>query len=79
MKTENDDEKEFKVKSYGKSELASLYLPDITPGSATTLLMKWIQKSPDLAEALANKGLQPLDRRFTPAQVQLIVNAIGEP
>lgn len=79
MKTEKDDEKEFKVKSYGKSELASLYLPDITSGSATTLLMKWIQKSPGLVEALADKGLQPLDRRFTPAQVQLIVNAIGEP
>lgn len=79
MKTENDDEKKFKLKSYGKSELAALYLPDIAPRSAADVLKKWIDKSPGLSEALAATGLQLLDRRYTPAQVQLIVQVLGEP
>ena len=79
MKTDNDDEKKFKLKSYGKSELAALYLPEIAPRSAADVLKKWIDKSPGLADALAATGLQLLDRRYTPAQVQLIVQALGEP
>lgn len=43
MKTENDEEKKFKLKSYGKSELAALYLPDIAPRSAADVLNLMLQ------------------------------------
>lgn len=76
---EEDEEKMFKLKSYGKSELASLYLPDIAPRSAADVLKKWIDKSPGLPQALAATGLQLLDRRYTPAQVRFIIQALGEP
>lgn len=76
---EEKEEKAFKVKSYGKSELAALYMPDVTPKSALEALKKWIDKFPGLAAALAATGLQPCDKRYTPAQVRMITEAIGRP
>lgn len=78
MKKE-ETEKDFKVKSYGKSELASLYMPDVTPKSALEALRKWIDKFPGLKEALAAARLQLHDKRYTPMQVRLITEAIGTP
>ena len=72
-------EKKFRIKSYGKSELASLYMPEISPKSAASELRKWIGKSPGLTEALSATGLRTKDKRYTPAQAELIVEAIGEP
>lgn len=78
-KEEEEDEKPFQVKSYGKSELAALYLPEISPKSATETVRKWIERAPGLSDALTATGLQPLDKRYTPAQVRMIVEALGEP
>lgn len=72
-------EKKFEIRSYGRSELASIYMPDIEAQSASKTLKKWIQKYPGLAEALSTTGLEPSARRYTPAQVRLIVEALGEP
>lgn len=72
-------EKKFRAKSYGKSELAALYMPDISPKSAAEELRRWIRKFPGLEDALAAAGLGARDKRYTPAQVRLIVEAIGEP
>lgn len=76
---EDEEEKKFKIRSYGKSELAALYMPDISPKSAAEVLRKWIARFPGLAESLASTGLRAEDRRYTPAQVRLIVRAIGLP
>lgn len=72
-------DKKFELRSYGKSELASIYLPGITPDSACKTLRKWIDKYPGLNEELLATGLSATDRRYTPAQVRLIVEALGEP
>lgn len=79
MNINRKEEENFKIRNYGKSELASLYIPDIAPYSAADVLRKWIAKAPGLAEALAASGLKPKDKRYTPAQVQMIVSVIGEP
>ena len=50
-------EKKFRIKSYGKSELASLYMPEISPKSAASELRKWIGKSPGLTVALSSSVL----------------------
>lgn len=71
--------KDFEIRSYGKSELAGLYMPDIEPQSALKTIKRWIEKYPGLPEALTEAGLTPNDRRYTPRQVKLIVTAIGEP
>lgn len=79
MKQEIQEDQAFKIRSYGKSELAALYMPDIAPKSAGETMKKWIVKYPGLAGALAATGLENKDKRYTPAQVRLIVEAIGEP
>ncbi|MBP1613188.1 MAG: hypothetical protein H6Q13_636 [Bacteroidetes bacterium] len=79
MSTIINEEKPFRIQSYGKSELAAFYLPNITRKSAADTLKRWISKIPGLNNALQQAGLLPADRRYTPLQVQLIVNALGEP
>ena len=69
----------FRYRSYGKSELASLYLPDILPGSAMREFNEWIAAFPGLMEALCATGLARKSKRYTPAQVRLIAGALGEP
>lgn len=76
---EENGERKFIIRSYGKSEFASFYMPGICPKSAGEAMRKWIAKYPGLAEALAATGLDTKDRKYTPAQVGLIVGAIGEP
>ena len=56
MKTDaepTDDEKKektFEYRSYGKGELAMLYLPDIQQQSAVDRFNKWIAAAPGLKE-----------------------------
>ena len=71
---------EFKVKAYGKSELAMLYFPDA--GSAHTAvnhLMSWIHRNPELSEGLMKMGYRKSDKFFTPKQVAVIAEYLGEP
>lgn len=73
-----DEQGNFRIRAYGRQELALLYNPDITPEAAYRKLQRWIDYAPGLRERLdmagSNKG-----RTWTPAQVALIVEAIGEP
>lgn len=70
---------EFQIRSYGKSELALMYLPDVTPDATRRTLMAWIRRSPGLTDRLREAGLTPPSHYFTPRQVSLIVDALGEP
>ena len=54
----------FEIRTYGRTELAQLYCPDLYPG---------------LRAGLSTLGLSPRSRSYTPAQVSLIVGALGEP
>lgn len=69
----------FYCRSYGKSELAALYLPDILPQSAMKQFNEWIDLYPGLADELRKSGLRRKSKRYTPAQVKMIIKAIGEP
>jgi len=69
----------FRVKSYSKQELAMLYNPDISPAAARNKLMEWIRLYPGLTEHLRASGLGTHAKVLTPAQVRLIVDALGEP
>ena len=71
--------KEFEIRQYGRTELAQLYSPDITPEAAWKKLKLWIEHFPGLTELLTSAGYQGRQRIFTPAQVTMIVEAIGEP
>ena len=69
----------MKIRTYGKGELAQLYCPNITTAAARKKLMLWINYYPHLMENLYAIGFSDSARSFTPAQVKLIVDALGEP
>ena len=73
------EEPAFLIRSYGKGELAALYLPHLHPRSALASFNDWIGRFPGLGTALQQAGLAANARRYTPAQVKLIVGALGEP
>ena len=74
-----EEEKTFQYRSYGKGELASLYLPNITQQSAVERFNEWIDAAPGLKERLLATGMNPQSRRYTPAQVRLIGEVLEEP
>lgn len=69
----------FEAREYGRQELAQLYSPDILPESAWKKLKRWIEHYPGLTERLSAIGYNGNSHTFTPAQVRLIVEALGEP
>ena len=69
----------FEIRTYGRTELAQLYCPDLCPESAYRKLKHWIDLYPGLRAGLSALGLSPRSRSYTPAQVSLSVGALGEP
>ena len=69
----------FQIRSYGKSELALCYSPDITESAARRKLMRWIDRKPGLKGAMRAAGYNELSHTFLPLEVKLIVEALGEP
>ena len=69
----------FLIRSYGKGELAMYYLPGIAQQTAVNRLNEWIRTAPGLEQRLLARGMNPYCRRYTPAQVQLMINVFGEP
>ena len=55
---------EFKIRAYGRMELAQLYSPELCPG---------------LLQRLYDLGYESKRRSFTPLEVRVIVDALGEP
>ncbi|WP_300701973.1 DUF4248 domain-containing protein [Bacteroides sp.] len=69
----------FVIRTYGRTELAQIYCPDLCPQAAFRKLNHWIDLYPGLRDDLSALGLCPHTRTYTPAQVGLIVAALGEP
>lgn len=70
----------FTNRSYTKKELALLYSPSAAdPHSAVNRLMAWINRCAPLCQQLARHGYRKTDKRFTPQQVNLIAQYLGEP
>ena len=63
----------FKIRTFGRTELAQLYCPELCPQAAFRKLNQWIDLYPNLREELLALGLSPKSRTYTPAQVGLIV------
>jgi len=65
--------------SLSKTQLATLYSPEITTTAALKRLQRWMALNHDLNEALAKTGYIPTQRVFTKNQVELIFKYLGEP
>lgn len=77
MKEESEDR--FIVRGYGKGELAMLYMPGICRSGALKQFNRWIERNTRLTAELIETGYDGTERIFTPKQVELIVEYIGEP
>lgn len=62
-----------------KRELARLYSPNVCPKSALRLLNQYIHKADGLLEALERTGYSHHARHFTPMQLALVLQHLGEP
>lgn len=71
--------KEFIIRAYGRMELAQLYSPELTDIAAYRKMKKWILLSPGLLQRLYDLGYQPGRRSYTPLEVRVIIDALGEP
>lgn len=69
----------FEIREYGRMELAAQYCRSIMPESAWKKFRRWMHLYPGLMERLRAIGYSERSRSFTPAQVRLIVEALGEP
>ncbi|MBQ7423378.1 MAG: DUF4248 domain-containing protein [Prevotella sp.] len=70
--------KDFTIRTYGRAELAQQYCPNVAPMTAYRKLNSWIDTYPDLRRRLTALGAGR-SRTYTPRQVQIIVEALGEP
>ena len=66
---------EFKIRAYGRMELAQLYSPELTDIAA----YRKISLCPGLLQRLYDLGYESKRRSFTPLEVRVIVDALGEP
>ena len=69
----------FVIRTYGRTELAQIYCPNLCPEAAFRKLKHWIDLCPGLRDGLSALGGSPRSRSYTPAQVKLIVELLGEP
>ena len=65
---------EFKIRSYGRTELAQVYFPCMHPSAAWEKLKGWLLINPALRHLPTQR-----QRTFTPAEVRLIIGILGEP
>lgn len=80
MNTDNyPEEKKFKIRTYGFTELAQLYNPALQPASAANALRRWINYNPKLAAALKETGWIKGQRKLTPLQTEQLRRFLGEP
>lgn len=76
-----EETEKFVVRCYGKSELASMYFPDLRREMAGQKLKRWIRKCTDLSNELnkAEYGCRMQTRAYSAREVRLIVHYLGEP
>ena len=70
---------ETTMKEYGRTELAQLYCPTLTPDAAWRKLKRWIGLNSDLTRELTELGYTARQRTFTPRMVSRIFHWLGEP
>lgn len=66
-------------RTFYKQELAMLYFPDDNPKVARDKLTRWINRCKPLSQAMAETFYRTTSKSYTPRQVLLIIEYLGEP
>ena len=69
----------FKIHSYGVTQLAMIYSSDLTASGALKRFRRWIDTNPVLHEQLGFTKGKRRPSSFTPSEVKMIVDQLGEP
>ena len=70
----------FRIRPYSKRELAKLYFPDTANlDSAVSNLRLWMRRNNEIMEKLHATGYRTHCKIFTPKQVRILVDILGEP
>lgn len=67
------------IRSYTRTELAMMYMPDLAKSTALKNFNIWLKKSENLQEKLIKSGATKFTRRYTPYQVKLIFEEFERP
>ncbi len=70
---------DFRIRTYGRTELALVYFPKASPECAWRSFKRWLIIYPGLARKLGMEEQRAPPRFFTPRQVEEIVEALGAP
>jgi len=62
-----------------KTDLAQAYFPYIQERCARKKLMQYINEDPELLTQLLESGYNPMCHQFSPKQVEIIFNVLGNP
>ncbi|MDD2954462.1 MAG: DUF4248 domain-containing protein [Parabacteroides sp.] len=74
------NEPNFRIRPYSKRELAKLYFPDtVNEESAIANLRNLIKHNPDLLAELKGAHYKTHNKIFTPKQIGIIAQYLGEP
>lgn len=68
-----------KTRIYGHTELALLYFRNVLPKSASAQLTRWIRRDSDLLEALTKAGYHKGQRLYSPLQLAILLDHLGDP
>jgi hypothetical protein len=74
-----ENKTEFRVKAYGKAELAMLYNPQMCTREALRTLTRWMVRNEQLYRELLIIGYKKTCKIFTPKEVAVITHYLGEP
>ena len=69
----------MKIRAYQKGQLAQMYYPWCGYRPALRRFANDLKRARTLHDDLRSTGWHPANRIFTPMQVQLIFEALGEP
>ena len=64
---------------YSKSAVACSYFPDVDPNTARRNLNNWIKVNETLIQKLMAAGYRKRQRYYTPLQLSILYDVLGEP
>lgn len=73
------EESVFSIRAYHKSDLALLYHPGMCGRSAMNKMRRWINRNSELKRRMKEAEVSPLTHQYTPRQVAILVEFLGEP
>ena len=74
-----EEERIFIIKSYHKADLALMYHPGLSAVAAMGKMRRWINRNPELKRRMHEVQVSVLNHSYTPREVAIIVEFLGEP